>query len=48
MRGTVGGRKGVSDETERRYLTFSWYVLNVGWKECVARVQKAVEEVVGR
>ncbi|KND01018.1 uncharacterized protein SPPG_09176 [Spizellomyces punctatus DAOM BR117] len=47
VRGTVGGRKGVSDETERKYLTFSWYVLNVGWKQCVAQVQRAVQEVVG-
>ncbi|KAJ3022359.1 peroxin [Thoreauomyces humboldtii] len=42
-----GGRKGVSDRTERKYLTFSWYVLNVGWRQCVERVQTAVEKVVG-
>ncbi|KAI8919403.1 Peroxin-3 [Powellomyces hirtus] len=47
IQGTVGGRKGVSDETERKYLTFSWYVLNVGWKQCVKKVQAAVEEVIG-
>ncbi|KAJ3167135.1 peroxin [Geranomyces variabilis] len=47
IKGTVGGTKGVSDETERKYLTFSWYVLNVGWKQCVKKVQAAVDEVVG-
>ncbi|KAJ3043653.1 peroxin [Rhizophlyctis rosea] len=39
--------QGVSDETERRYLTFSWYVLNVGWTRCVERVRRVVEEVMG-
>ncbi|KAJ3187669.1 peroxin [Gaertneriomyces sp. JEL0708] len=47
LTGTAGSRRGVSDGTERKYLTFSWYILNVGWKRCVARVKKAVEEVVG-
>ncbi|KAJ3174623.1 peroxin [Geranomyces variabilis] len=47
IKGTVGGAKGVSDETERKYLTFSWYVLNVGWRQCVKKVQTAVEDVVG-
>ncbi|KAJ3285286.1 peroxin [Borealophlyctis nickersoniae] len=45
--GTEGGRKGVSDEAERKYLTFSWFILNVGWKRCVERVRKATEEVIG-
>ncbi|KAJ3160150.1 peroxin [Geranomyces michiganensis] len=47
IKGNVGGTKGVSDETERKYLTFSWYVLNVGWKQCVKKVQAAVEEIIG-
>ncbi|KAI9105639.1 Peroxin-3 [Phlyctochytrium arcticum] len=52
IRGQIGGgptesRNGVSYETERKYLTFSWYVLNVGWKACVERVRKATEEVLG-
>lgn len=37
----------ISEQTERNYLTLSWYLVNVGWKDCVARVEKAVEEVVG-
>lgn len=37
----------ISEQVERHYLTLSWYLVNVGWKECVNRVQKAVEEVVG-
>ncbi|KAI8853948.1 Peroxin-3 [Chytridium lagenaria] len=45
--GTEDARKGLSFETERQYLTFSWFLLNVGWNNCVARVRKAVEEVFG-
>ena len=37
----------ISEQVERHYLTLSWYLVNVGWKECVNRVQNAVEEVVG-
>jgi peroxin-3 len=36
--------KTVSEETERQYLTLSWYLLNVGWKDCVARVRQAAEK----
>ncbi|KAJ3067206.1 peroxin, partial [Quaeritorhiza haematococci] len=42
-----GSKRGLSFDTERKYLTFSWFVLNVGWKRCVERVRKVVEEVVG-
>ncbi|KAH6568213.1 hypothetical protein BASA50_010565 [Batrachochytrium salamandrivorans] len=38
----------ISEYTERQYLTFSWYLLNIGWKRCVERVQKIVEDIVGR
>ncbi|KAJ5099404.1 Peroxin-3 [Penicillium argentinense] len=34
-------------ETNRRYLAFSWWLLHRGWKELMARVQPAVEEVFG-
>ena len=37
----------ISEQTERNYLTLSWYLVNVGWRDCVARIEKAVEEVVG-
>jgi peroxin-3 len=39
--------KIVSEETERNYLTMSWFLLNVGWKNCMHRVQNSVETIVG-
>lgn len=45
---TADGAMGViSKETERMYLTFSWWLLHQGWKDVAARVQMAVEEIVG-
>ncbi|KAI9354117.1 Peroxin-3 [Zopfochytrium polystomum] len=44
---TGAPRKALSFETERMYLTFSWFLLNVGWRRCVDRVRSAVEKVVG-
>lgn len=38
---------GLGKEDERRYLTFSWWLLNEGWKGVAERVKSAVEEVVG-
>ncbi|KAM0788638.1 hypothetical protein ACM66B_006108 [Microbotryomycetes sp. NB124-2] len=38
---------GISKDTERRYLTFSWWLLHRGWKQVAERVRQAVEEVVG-
>lgn len=38
-------REWMSAELERRYLTFSWWLLHVGWKEVGERVRKAVEAV---
>ena len=37
----------ISPETERMYLTFSWWLLHEGWKQVAERVQDAVEEVIG-
>lgn len=34
-------------ETNRRYLTFSWWLLHRGWKELMENVRVAVEEVFG-
>ncbi|KAI8228837.1 hypothetical protein K4K57_007121 [Colletotrichum sp. SAR 10_99] len=34
-------------ETNRRYLTFSWWLLNEGWKEIGHRVEAAVRQVFG-
>ena len=38
---------GVSKETERKYLTFSWWLLHKGWKTIAGRVRSAVEDIVG-
>ncbi|KAH7883130.1 Peroxin-3-domain-containing protein [Phlebopus sp. FC_14] len=37
--------EGVLEETEVRYLTLSWWILHVGWKDVAARVRGAVETV---
>lgn len=38
-------RDGVDEETERKYLTLSWWILNIGWKDVAERVRRGVEEV---
>lgn len=35
----------VSRETERKFLTLSWWILHVGWKDVGERVKRGVEEV---
>lgn len=42
------GRESMSEETERKYLTLSWWLLNLGWKDVGERVRRAVEETVER
>ena len=39
-------KTGLKIETERKFLTLSWYLLNTGWKDCVDRVRKAVDTVM--
>ena len=34
-------------ETNRQYLTFSWWLLHRGWKEVMHKVEAAVKEVFG-
>ncbi|KFY77851.1 hypothetical protein V499_02853 [Pseudogymnoascus sp. VKM F-103] len=34
-------------ETNRRYLTFSWWLLHRGWREVMLKVQDAVQDVFG-
>jgi peroxin-3 len=34
-------------ETNRRYLTFSWWLLHRGWRQVMQKVQEAVKEVFG-
>ena len=38
----------VSEETELRFLTLSWWLLYVGWKDVGERVRRSVEEVFER
>lgn len=38
-------RGGIDAQTEVQYLTFSWWLLNEGWKDVVQRVQDGVEQV---
>jgi peroxin-3 len=37
--------KPVSEEMEMVYLTLSWWILHVGWKDVGERVRREVEEV---
>lgn len=37
--------ENVSEETERKFLTLSWWTLHVGWKDVGERVRRGVEEV---
>lgn len=34
-------------ENNRKYLTFSWWLLHKGWRDIMARVEAAVKEVFG-
>ena len=34
-------------ETNRKFLTFSWWLLHRGWKDIMERVKVAVKEVFG-
>lgn len=38
----------ISEETERKFLTLSWWILHVGWKDVGERVRRGVEEVFER
>ncbi|KAI9567620.1 Peroxin-3-domain-containing protein [Boletus coccyginus] len=35
----------IPEETELRFLTLSWWVLHVGWKDVAARIRSSVESV---
>ena len=37
--------EGISDDLEMKYLTLSWWILHVGWKDVGERVRRGVEEV---
>jgi len=34
----------MSEEVESRFLTMSWWILHVGWKDVAERVRRGVEE----
>lgn len=38
----------MTEELERKYLTMSWWLLNVGWRDVASRVREAVEIVFQR
>ena len=35
----------VDEDAERKYLTVSWWLLHIGWRELAERIRVAVEEV---
>jgi peroxin-3 len=37
--------EAVSEDVENKYLTMSWWLLHVGWKDVGERVRRGVEEV---
>ncbi|KAL2013575.1 hypothetical protein VTN00DRAFT_1100 [Thermoascus crustaceus] len=43
----IGQMFGNDYETNRRYLTFSWWLLHRGWKDLMEKVRTAVIEVFG-
>lgn len=45
--GSAGAGFGNDFETNRRYLTFSWFLLHKGYAQILTKVREAVEEVFG-
>ncbi|PGH08579.1 peroxin-3 [Blastomyces parvus] len=43
----IGHAFGNDFETNRYYLTFSWWLLHRGWRQLMEKVKEAVEEVFG-
>lgn len=41
----AGEAGAISEESESKYLTLSWWLLHVGWKDVGERVRRGVEEV---
>jgi peroxin-3 len=35
----------INEQIEIKYLTLSWWILHVGWKDVAERVRRGVEEV---
>lgn len=36
----------VDEDIERKYLTLSWWLLHIGWRDVASRVRNAVEDVL--
>ena len=36
----------VDEDIERKYLTLSWWLLHIGWRDISSRVRTAVEDVL--
>ncbi|ORY06183.1 Peroxin-3 [Basidiobolus meristosporus CBS 931.73] len=47
LESTAEDQRRLSREVERKFLTYSWWLLHVGWKRCVEDVTQAVREVLG-
>ncbi|EEH36161.1 peroxin 3 [Paracoccidioides lutzii Pb01] len=43
----IGHAFGNDFETNRRYLTFSWWLLHRGWQQLMDKVKESVEDVFG-
>ncbi|KAF8336873.1 Peroxin-3 [Cantharellus anzutake] len=43
--GGIDELESLTEETERKFLTMSWWLLNVGWRDVGERVREAVENV---
>jgi peroxin-3 len=37
--------ESIDEETEQKYLTLSWWICHIGWKDVGERVRRGVEEV---
>lgn len=46
MDGDDDGEDEISEEVERKFLTLSWWMLHVGWKDVGERVRKGVEDAL--
>lgn len=46
MDGDDDGEAEISEEVERKFLTLSWWMLHVGWKDVGERVRKGVEDAL--
>jgi len=44
---TAATAGGIDIETNRQYLTFSWWLLHRGWRLLSARVETATKQIFG-